>query len=50
MVDDANVIAFGVDESFVSTLGSVHADYAAIEQAGRFIETGYVNTDFTERS
>ena len=42
--DEANAIAFGVDESFVSTLGSVHAENATIEQAGQFIETGYVNT------
>ena len=41
--DTADVIE-GIDQSLVSTLGSVHAEDATIEQAGQFIETGYVNT------
>ena len=42
--DYAGEIIAAADESFLSTLGDVHAEHATIEEAAEFIATGYVNT------
>ena len=42
--DTADNIESAAQESFLSTVGSVHATGATIAQAGEFIDTGYVNS------
>ena len=42
--DGAGEIIAAAGESFLSTLGDVHAEHATIEEAAEFIATGYVNT------
>ena len=42
--DGAGEIMAAIGESFLSTLGDVHAEHATIEEAAEFIATGYVNT------
>ena len=42
--DTADNIESAAQESFISTVGSVHATGATIAQAGEFIDTGYVNS------
>ena len=42
--DNADKIEDAIQESFLSTVGSVHATGASVAQAGEFIDTGYVNS------
>ena len=49
--DEADYVLEGVEESLVSTLGSVHANNADLDQAIELSATGYVNTitfDFSQ--